>query len=67
MNFGKRALVGDAGPGLTSVAGPAPAAAMQQTCVRCYGTGWVRERGDKNRCKACKGSGRVDAEAERGS
>ena len=37
---------------------------VQETCVRCYGTGWVRERGDRLRCKACAGSGRIIAEAD---
>jgi DnaJ-class molecular chaperone len=67
MNFGKRPSARDRGLGLAPVAGHAPAPAMQQTCVRCYGTGWVRERGNKNRCQACKGTGRVAAEAKRDS
>jgi len=54
MSFGKRVPLRDAGP----------APVRQQTCVRCYGTGWVRERGNKLLCKPCKGTGRVDAEAE---
>jgi DnaJ-class molecular chaperone len=41
-----------------------PAPAVQVTCVRCYGTGRVRERGDRIRCKACAGSGRVTANAD---
>ena len=44
------------------VDGSAPV--VQETCVRCYGTGWVRERGDRLRCKACAGSGRITAEAD---
>jgi DnaJ-class molecular chaperone len=54
MNFGKRVAVSD----------PGPAPVMQQTCVRCCGTGWVRERGNKMICKPCKGAGRVDAKTD---
>jgi len=54
MDFGKR----------ISADTDHPAPAIQETCVRCYGTGWVRERGDRIRCKACAGSGRVIAEAD---
>jgi DnaJ-class molecular chaperone len=32
---------------------------VQETCVRCYGTGHIRERGERLRCKVCKGTGRV--------
>jgi DnaJ-class molecular chaperone len=42
-----------------------PASVMQQTCVRCYGTGRIRERGNRIICKACAGSGRVTAETDR--
>jgi DnaJ-class molecular chaperone len=38
---------------------------IQETCVRCYGTGHIRERGDRIRCKACAGAGRVAVKAER--
>ena len=31
----------------------------QETCVRCCGTGRVRERGNRFRCKVCGGSGRI--------
>ena len=54
MDFGKR----------ISADTDHPAPAIQETCVRCYGTGWVRERGDRLRCKACAGSGRITAEAD---
>jgi DnaJ-class molecular chaperone len=54
MDFGKR----------ISADTDHPAPAIQETCVRCYGTGWVRERGDRLRCKACAGSGRIIAEAD---
>ena len=54
MHFGKRIL--------PDTDGSAPV--VQENCVRCYGTGWVRERGDRLRCKACAGSGRVIAEAD---
>ena len=57
MSFGKRVSIGDA----------KPSPAIQQTCVRCCGTGFVRERGSKMVCRPCKGSGRVAAEMERAS
>ncbi len=57
MSFGKRESIRE--PRFAS----APIA--QQTCVRCCGTGWVRERGNKIVCKPCKGSGRVAAEMAR--
>ena len=60
MAFGKRVSTNS-----PNHASSAPAA--QQTCVRCYGTGFVRERGNKIICKPCKGSGRVAAEMERAS
>jgi DnaJ-class molecular chaperone len=59
MHFGKR-ISADAISADTD--GSAPV--VQETCVRCYGTGWVRERGDRLRCKACAGSGRITAEAD---
>lgn len=48
MEFGKRRLPvhNDSTP-------------AQETCVRCCGTGHVRERGNRFRCKICRGSGRV--------
>ncbi len=39
----------------------------QETCTRCCGTGWVRERGSKIVCKPCKGTGRVAAALQRAS
>jgi DnaJ-class molecular chaperone len=36
----------------------------QETCVRCCGTGHVRERGNRFRCKICGGSGRVTVVTE---
>ena len=38
---------------------------IQENCVRCYGTGHVRERGDRFRCKICAGTGRVTVLADR--
>lgn len=38
---------------------------IQETCVRCCGTGRIRERGDRIICKACTGAGRVAVKAER--
>jgi DnaJ-class molecular chaperone len=60
MNFGKRVSANS-----LNHAGSAPAA--QQTCVRCCGTGFVRERGSKIICKPCKGSGRVAVPLEQAS
>lgn len=60
MTFGKRLSANS-----LDHAHSAPAA--QETCVRCYGTGFVRERGSKIVCKPCKGSGRVAAEMKRAS
>jgi DnaJ-class molecular chaperone len=37
---------------------------VQETCVRCYGTGYVRERGDRLRCQTCAASGRIVAKVE---
>ena len=54
MDFGKR----------ISADTDHPPPVVQVTCVRCYGTGWVRERGDRLRCKTCAGSGRVTAEVD---
>jgi DnaJ-class molecular chaperone len=54
MDFGKR----------ISADTDHPAPVVQVTCVRCHGTGWVRERGDRLRCKTCAGSGRVTAEVD---
>ncbi len=51
MGFGTRVAIRPHGP----------AQAKKETCVRCYGTGWIRERGSKIVCKSCNGTGRVDA------
>jgi DnaJ-class molecular chaperone len=40
---------------------------IQETCVRCCGTGRIRERGNRIICKACGGSGRKDVAAARAS
>lgn len=42
-----------------------PAPILQQTCVRCCGTGRIRERGDRIICKACAGTGRVAVPVDR--
>jgi len=34
---------------------------VQQTCVRCCGTGRIRERGNRIICKTCAGAGRINA------
>jgi hypothetical protein len=57
MDFGKR-LAGH---------GNSPAPVVQQTCVRCCGTGRIRERGDRIICKACRGTGRIDVVMDRAS
>jgi DnaJ-class molecular chaperone len=57
MDFGKR----------VSIREPGPAPVMQETCVRCCGTGRVRLRGDRIICKSCAGSGRVMAKTDRDS
>ena len=38
-----------------------PAPVIQQTCVRCCGTGRIRERGNRIICKACAGAGLINA------
>lgn len=57
MTFGKRVSVDDVNS----------APVVQETCTRCRGTGFVRERGNKMICKPCKGTGRVTATIERAS
>ena len=44
-----------------------PAPLVQETCVRCYGTGRVRVRGDRIICRACAGTGRITMKADRAS
>ncbi len=55
MEFGKRSSSREA----------RPAAITQETCVRCCGTGRVRERGERIVCKACAGTGRTTIKVER--
>jgi DnaJ-class molecular chaperone len=57
MAFGKR----------FSIHNDRPPTVVQQTCVRCCGTGRIRERGNRIICKACAGTGRVDAQTKRAS
>jgi DnaJ-class molecular chaperone len=38
---------------------------QSETCVRCKGTGRVRERGSTIVCKPCCGTGRIGASSER--
>jgi DnaJ-class molecular chaperone len=52
MTFGKR----------FSIHNDRPPPVMKETCVRCYGTGRIRERGDRLICKICSGTGRVTPE-----
>jgi len=54
MEFGKRL----AGQGEQSA--PVVQPVVQETCVRCCGTGRIRERGDRLICKNCGGTGRID-------
>jgi hypothetical protein len=42
-----------------------PAPVIQETCVRCCGTGKIRERGDRIICKACAGAGRKTVQPDR--
>jgi DnaJ-class molecular chaperone len=51
MAFGKR----------FSVHNDRPPTIIQRTCVRCYGTGHIRERGTRLVCKVCTGTGKVAA------
>jgi hypothetical protein len=44
-----------------------PAPAVQETCVRCCGTGRIRERGNRIICKPCAGTGRITAVKDRAS
>ncbi len=44
-----------------------PAPVIQETCVRCCGTGRVRERGERIICKVCAGTGRTTVVADRAS
>jgi DnaJ-class molecular chaperone len=55
MNFGKR----------FSVHNKRPARVVEQTCVRCCGTGRIRERGNRIICKTCAGTGRITMPADR--
>lgn len=55
MDFGKR----------FSIHNNRVAPVVQQTCVRCCGTGYVRERGTRLICKICTGTGRTVVVAER--
>ncbi len=57
MEFGKRfsAHNGRAAP------------VAQQTCVRCSGTGRIRERGNRIICKTCAGTGRLTIIKDRAS
>jgi hypothetical protein len=49
MTFGKR----------FSMHNNRPPVVMKETCVRCCGTGHIRERGNRLICKICSGTGRV--------
>jgi DnaJ-class molecular chaperone len=57
MDFGKR----------FSIHNHRPPPVIQQTCVRCCGTGRVRERGNQIICKVCAGSGRTKVITDRAS
>jgi DnaJ-class molecular chaperone len=57
VNFGKR----------FSVHNNRPAPVVQETCVRCCGTGRIRERGNRIICKTCAGTGRITVAKERAS
>jgi hypothetical protein len=55
MEFGKRPFL-DPNAGASAV--------TQETCVRCFGIGRVRERGNRLRCTACGGTGRITVKPE---
>jgi hypothetical protein len=57
VEFGKR----------FSVHNNRPAPVMQETCVRCCGTGRIRERGNRIICKPCAGTGRITVVKDRAS
>jgi DnaJ-class molecular chaperone len=57
VEFGKR----------FSVHNNRPAPVVQETCVRCCGTGRIRERGNRILCKACAGTGRITVITNRAS
>jgi DnaJ-class molecular chaperone len=63
MDFGKRFSAHDDRP----AAAGQQARAAQENCVRCFGTGRIRERGNRLVCKACAGTGRVTVKMERAS
>jgi len=44
-----------------------PAPVVQETCVRCCGTGRIRERGNRIICKPCAGTGRLNVVKDRAS
>jgi hypothetical protein len=50
-----------------SVHNSRPAPLVQETCVRCCGTGHIRERGERLICRACKGTGRITVKEDRAS
>ncbi len=58
MDFGKRRF---------SAHNDRPAPVLQETCVRCCGTGRIRERGNRIICKACAGTGRITVVRDRAS
>jgi DnaJ-class molecular chaperone len=57
MDFGKR----------FSIHNNRTAPVIQHTCVRCCGTGRIRERGNRIICIACAGAGRTTVITERAS
>jgi DnaJ-class molecular chaperone len=57
MTFGKR----------FSVHNDRTSTVIEHTCVRCCGTGHIRERGNRIVCVACAGRGRTSAEVKRAS
>jgi hypothetical protein len=44
-----------------------PPTIIEYTCVRCCGTGRIRERGNRIICKGCAGTGRTTVLTERAS
>jgi hypothetical protein len=55
MEFGKRFSIYDG----------RPPPVILETCVRCCGTGRIRERGNRIICKTCAETGKIAAKADR--
>jgi DnaJ-class molecular chaperone len=63
MDFGKRFSVHNNRAAPVTQGTPV----AQETCVRCFGTGRIRERGNRIICKPCAGTGRITVKEDRAS